>query len=79
MRDEVEKAPAAEIGANRYCLHLQSKKTFFLRGPAQAESDILDASQHCWCRKTMQAIGPDGEIVDPEDCGPGRACFASLL
>lgn len=78
MRDEIEAAPAKEPGLNRYCLHLQSKKTFFLRGPARQESDILDASQHCWCRKTMQAVGPDGEIVDPEDCQAGRACFASL-
>jgi hypothetical protein len=79
MQDQVETARATELPGNRYCLHLQSKKTFFLRGPALLESDLLDASQHCWCRKTMQAVGPDGEIVDPADCQAGRACFASLL
>ena len=61
-----------------FCLHLQSKKRFSLRGEPERESDLLDASQHCWCRRTMQAVGPDGERVDPQDCRTGRTCFASL-
>jgi len=28
-----------------------------------------------WCAMTQRVIGPDGEIVDLEDCKPGRACF----
>ena len=81
-RDETNspRAPTPALGfrTSPFCLHLQSKKRFFLRGEPAQESDLLDASQHCWCRKTMQAIGPDGERVDPLDCRAGRACFASL-
>ena len=32
----------------------------------------------CWCSETMLAIGPDGEIVSPEHCGPGRPCYDQL-
>lgn len=62
-----------------FCLHLQSKKRFSLRGEPLVESDVLDASQSCWCRKTMQALGPDGELVDPADCRAGRGCFESAF
>jgi hypothetical protein len=62
-----------------FCVHLQSKKLFFADAPPQAIDDVLDASRHCWCRKTMQVIGPDGEFVDPRDCQSGRSCFESIL
>ena len=75
---DVEPSGTGTLG-NRYCLDLQSKKAFFLRGTAREERDLLDGSQHCWCRRTMQAIGPDGELVDPVDCQAGRGCFASIL
>ena len=65
---------APGLPTSQFCIHLQSKKTFFLRGLPLSEDDILDASRHCWCRKTMQAIGPDGELVDPDTCQPGRVC-----
>ena len=71
-------APSA-LNLSPFCIHLQSKKTFFLRAPPMEVSDILDGSRHCWCRRTMLALGPDGEVVDPEDCRSGRSCFASIL
>lgn len=61
------------------CAHLRSKKTFFLDGPPMDSAEVLDASGHCWCRRTQQAVGPDGEVVDPEDCRAGRSCFQSIL
>ena len=68
-----------ELELSPFCVHLQSKKLFFAAGPPQTIDDVLDASRHCWCRKTMQVIGPDGEIVDPRDCRSGRSCFESIL
>ena len=62
-----------------FCQDLASKKRYFLRSEPRTEADLLDASGHCWCRRTMTAIGPDGDLVDPVDCRRGRACFASVL
>lgn len=61
------------------CSQIRSKKTYFLDGPPMEAADVLDASGHCWCRRTQQALGPDGEIVHPDDCRAGRSCFQSIL
>jgi hypothetical protein len=70
-------APRPQIAP--FCAHIQSKKSFFLRRPPNSEAELLDASQSCWCRQTMQSVGPDGAIVDPEDCRSGRGCYESVL
>jgi hypothetical protein len=62
-----------------FCRHLGSKKSYFLSRPPRDEAELLDASQACWCRLTQQALGPDGEIVDPRDCRAGRACHEPVL
>ncbi len=62
-----------------FCAQIASKKLFFLGRPPQTEADILDASQACWCRRTMQALGPDRQVVDPRDCRAGRVCYESVL
>ncbi len=61
-----------------FCVHLRSKKYYFLQGPALEEEDLLDASGDCWCSATAMKIGPDKEVVDPRDCRNGRPCFESL-
>jgi len=70
--------PAATSAAP-FCRNIQSKKAFFLGRPPRTESELLDVSQSCWCRRTMQALGPDGEVVDPTDCQAGRTCYESVL
>jgi hypothetical protein len=73
-------APApAGLRASPFCAHLRTKKSYFLREPALKEEDLLDASGYCWCRKTMIALGPDGDAARPSDCREGRACFESIL
>ena len=62
-----------------YCSELRSKKLCFAQTPPRGEADILDASNHCWCGKTMQALGPDGERVRPEACRAGRDCYRPVL
>jgi hypothetical protein len=69
----------SDLALSPFCVHLQSKKLFFAPGPPMEIDDILDASRHCWCRNTMQALGPDGDVVDPRDCQAGRSCFESIL
>ena len=31
-----------------------------------------------WCTHSMNCMGPDGEVADPETCRPGRGCYESL-
>ena len=58
-----------------YCHDLQTKKRWFLDVPPLKESDLLDGSGACWCRRTKDIVGADGEVVDPEDCLEGRSCW----
>lgn len=62
-----------------YCTNLRSKRLFFISGPPMVESDVVDACAHCWCRHTMQVLGPDRGIASPDRCQAGRACFESIL
>lgn len=71
-------ADDAALALSPFCTQLQSKKLYFLGRPPLTERDVLDASRHCWCRRTMQALGPDGEAVDPADCQNGRTCFEPI-
>ena len=68
--------PSFEISP--FCCRLKSKKLMFARRPPQEESDVLDASRHCWCARTHQALGPDGQVAHPEDCRSGRSCFEPI-
>jgi len=79
--DPIRPDPAAEAPPRTppFCAHLRTKKSYFLRGPARDEAELLDASGHCWCLKTMLALGPDGERVVPGDCRAGRACYEAVL
>lgn len=69
----------AETVQSPFCRELRSKQYFFLKQMATEPEHLLDASGHCWCRKTMQAFGPDGERARPQDCGAGRGCYQSLF
>ena len=62
-----------------FCGDLRSKQFFQLNGIPKTAEEYLDASGHCWCYHTQNPIGPDGEIVMPERCVPGRKCYRSAL
>jgi hypothetical protein len=72
---EPRPTPVASREISPFCRHLHSKKLAFRASPPQTEEDVLDASRHCWCRLTQQALGPDGEIVAVRHCRRGRSCF----
>jgi len=67
------------LSPSPFCVHLRSKKSYFLRRPPAEEADLRDGSDHCWCLKTMLVLGPDGSPVEPAGCRAGRACFESIL
>ena len=62
-----------------YCGQIRSKQYYNLQQMPTEASHLLDQSGWCWCRKTMQTIGPDGELVQPEDCTAQRGCYVSLF
>jgi hypothetical protein len=66
----MDSAPASSL-----CAELRSKKWYFLSEPPRTAADLLDASNWCWCARTSGQIGPDGHVVDPVECGEGRACW----
>ena len=62
-----------------YCADLTSKKVLCREGLPRTEQDVLDGSNHCWCARTSQVLGPDRKPVSPAACQRGRACFKSAL
>ena len=58
------------------CKLLRSKSMFVEEepDPSVARSD----SGICWCVHTQNCLGPDGDVVTPENCRPGRSCFEPL-
>lgn len=75
----MSETPRKTADISPFCSELRSKKLLFATRPPQSTEDLLDASNHCWCGETMQALGPDGEMVDPQDCRPPRACHKPYL
>lgn len=66
-----------ELGVSPFCAHVRTKKSYFLDASARTEDDLMDGSGRVWCRLTMQSVGPDGELVLPDDCRSHRDCFES--
>ena len=64
-----------ETGLSPFCRFLRSKKAFFASSPPRTVDDLLDASRHCWCGHTQHQVGPDEQLVEPEDCRAGRSCY----
>jgi hypothetical protein len=61
------------------CAELRSKKYYFLQAPPRVASDLLDASNDCWCARTSDRIGPDHDLVHPDECRSGRTCFRAIF
>ena len=54
------------------CRHLQNKAYFC---DAEPKEHVDDFATPFWCLESHDAVGPDGEAVDSECCGPDRPCF----
>jgi hypothetical protein len=72
-------AKTTSVHNTPFCGDLRSKKFFQLTALPQSAEDFLDPSGYCWCYHSQNPIGPDGEIVMPERCVPGRKCYRSAL
>jgi hypothetical protein len=65
----------AKIGTDR-CAHL-CWKGLQIDVPYNPEFDV-SADYSTWCRHTAKCVGPDGKLVDPEECRAGRECYEKL-
>lgn len=61
-------------GGHRPCKCLRSKDMYYKAEPF-AEDEF--SSGIYWCAQTQDAIGPDNQPVDSEDCDLGRECYQS--
>jgi hypothetical protein len=52
------------------CRHLRSKEMYY-----HGLEDDAYASGLCWCTKTHEAFGPDGQNVSKKECCDGRSCY----
>ena len=62
-----------------FCGDLRSKKFYMRDEILTSAEDYHDASGHIFCYRTQMPVGPDGMRVEPESCGPDRACYRSAL
>ena len=56
------------------CYYLENK-SYFINPPAQGFDPEETLDTPCWCLRTHEATGPDGDQVCPETCAPPRACY----
>jgi len=64
---------------SQFCGQLRSKKFFKLDRLATSATDYIDSANHVWCCETQEVFGPDNNHVEPDKCGPGRACYTSAI
>jgi hypothetical protein len=60
----------------RCCLHVRHKMMYV--DPAQATPGMVDDrsdSRVYLCVLTQEVLGPDGKLVTPSNCSPGRGCY----
>jgi len=76
---EPKSKPEIQVLNTPFCGELRSKKFYSLQELALNAEDYLDPSNHCWCYHSQHTIGPDGCLVTPESCVPGRSCYRSAL
>jgi hypothetical protein len=77
--EQLDNSGISTAPQSAFCSALRSKKFFLIDTLPTEASHYLDASNHCWCRATQQAFGPDGGSVRPESCVAGRDCYKSAF
>ncbi|MGE0713541.1 MAG: hypothetical protein AB7N76_35705 [Planctomycetota bacterium] len=56
------------------CYYLENK-SYFLPPPADGFATEEPLTTPCWCLRTHEATGPDGEHVCSERCNAERPCY----
>lgn len=61
-----------------FCKHLRTKKMYIPALEHEVHSptgEELAHIGHCWCNRTMAAVGPDDRQVGAQNCARHRNCF----
>ncbi len=56
------------------CYFIENK-AFFFPPPLEEGDEPQPLSTPCWCLRTHEATGPDGDAVDVDICVKGRSCY----
>jgi hypothetical protein len=56
------------------CIHLCCKTMYYRPDERPGRLHTSD-TQTYWCDKTLERVGPDGEIATPTVCDQARRCF----
>ena len=57
------------------CAHLRTKSMFTPRFEKPVDPKEPSSTASWWCALTTRPTGPDGGLVDPPVCMPGRSCY----
>jgi len=64
------------LNLKQCCLNVRHKLMYV--DPAHATPGIVDdnsESRVYLCVLTQEVLGPDGKLVTPSNCSPGRSCY----
>jgi hypothetical protein len=61
------------------CQNLRTKASYIPDLRDEFYMEMHHPYSQYFCLKTLHAVGPDDDVVCPEDCGTHRRCFESLL
>lgn len=61
------------------CKHLRTKASYIPDLRDEHYMEVHHAYNHYFCLKTLHAVGPDDDIVCPEECTSKRACFRPMV
>lgn len=61
------------------CENMRTKASYVPDMQNQDYMEVHHPYSNYFCLKTLHAIGPDDDVVCPEQCVPERICFAPLL
>ena len=68
---------SAELfSTKQVCRRLRSKTMFYQAEPDPTVPSSNDNSY--WCTHSMNCMGPDGDVAQPEACRSGRGCFETV-
>jgi hypothetical protein len=64
------------VAAHSHCRRLRCKEMFIETGQP---FDIHNTGSGIyWCLYTQNCLGPDGQVVGPQECTFGRGCHESM-
>ena len=61
------------------CKHLRTKASYVPDMRDKHYMEVYHPFANYYCLKTLHVVGPDDDIVCPEECTPKRVCFEALL